>query len=176
MAALYISLPGDPAWWQAFAGVAQVLLALAIFWVTRKYVNLTGDMVKLQTDVLALQKQGEQRELYDRRVRIYDNLMGFLARFARDMKIEFSTIIELYRDTREAEFLFGTEVPAFIDEVAKAANELWTLRPDNAIATGDQPRVNRIHELERWLVTTAFEQAKTLFGRYLKLTDPGGGG
>jgi hypothetical protein len=58
MTALYISLPGDPAWWQAFAGVAQVLLALAIFWVTRKYVNLTGDMVKLQADVLDRQKYG----------------------------------------------------------------------------------------------------------------------
>ena len=27
----YISLPGDPAWWQAFAAIAQAFLGLMLF-------------------------------------------------------------------------------------------------------------------------------------------------
>ncbi len=174
MMARFSFFPGDPAWWQAFGGIAQAFLALAVFWVTRKYVSLTADLVKLQADVVKLQKQGEQRNLYDRRVRVYDCLMGFLAAFARDAKTDFESIMQLYRDTREAEFLFGSEIPAFIEQVAKTANEHRSLRPDSAYAAGDQHRIDRIGEVEGWLAVRAFEEAKEKFGPYLRLTEPEG--
>ncbi len=163
----------DPAWWQAFAAIAQVVLAGALFWITRRYVKLTADLVKLQQEMGNMQQQAERRELYDRRIVIYHDVMKFLAEFARHLKIDFQQIMQLYRDTREAELLFFPEIQEFIDEVAKTANEIWTLQANDAIASGDQTRLNRIHELRNWLVAPAFEQAKTLFGRYLKLTDPG---
>ena len=172
MATWYARLPGDPAWWQAFAGIAQVVLAAALFWITRKYVALTADLVRLQADVVKLQKQSEQRDLYERRVKVFDCTMGFLAAFARDVKIELEPIMQLYRDTREAEFLFGPDVPAFIEKVGKTAHEHRSLRPDTAYATGDQKRIDRITGVEGWLSGPAFEQAKEVFGRYLRLADP----
>ena len=164
-----LSLPGDPAWWQAFAGVAQAILAVALFYVTHKYVKLTAELVRLQADVATMQKQAERRELYDRRVKVYDVLMSFLALFARDMKIELQAIIQLYRDTREAEFLFGSEIPEFIKLAATAAHEHRSLRPDAAIAAGDVKKMERINEVENWLAGKALEEAKEKFGRYLRL-------
>lgn len=178
MAAWYSSLFADPGWWQAFVGIVQAfvgivqgVLAFAIFRVTRKYVLLTADLVKLQADVVKLQKQGEQRGLYDRRVKVYDSLMGFLSEFAREMKIDFPPIMQLYRDTREAEFLFGPEIPEFIDHVAKRAGEHRVLQTENVYEAGDQQKINEIQEVEGWLAITASKEAKDKFGRYLRLAE-----
>ena len=160
-----LSLPGDPAWWQAFAGIVQAILAIAIFAVTYKYVRLTGALVNLQ-------KQAERREQYERRIKIYDAVMSFLAKFATDMKAELQEITGLNRDTREADFLFGQEVPDLISKVARTALEHRTLRVTKAIELGDVEKIKRNAGLEEWLTTTAWKDAKEVFGRYLKLGEP----
>jgi hypothetical protein len=165
-------LPGDPAWWQAFTGLIQAILAFAVFYVTHKYVRLTAQLVQLQASVVALQQQSERRESYERRVEVYDALMTFLAEFIRDAGVEFSSIQRLYRDTRQAEFLFASEIPAFIEKVARAANEHLALDPEAAAASGNAERLARAHELELWLVSPAVEEAKEKFGHYLRLTAP----
>jgi hypothetical protein len=122
-----VFLFGDPAWWQAFAAIAQVLLALALLFVTLRYVGLTGELVKLQADIVKLEKKSNQRELYDRRLKVYESVMAFLGGFAQDVKVELSGIMQLYRDTRDAEFLFGDEIPKYIEHVAKTAHEYRVL-------------------------------------------------
>jgi hypothetical protein len=84
---------------QAFTGVVQILLASALIWVTWRYVRLRGALVKLQADIVDLQKQGERRELFDRRVKVYESVMAFLAAFAQDVKVELPAIMQFYRDT-----------------------------------------------------------------------------
>jgi hypothetical protein len=166
-------LPGDPAWWQAITAVLQTILAFLIFYVTRKYVSLTADLVKLQADVVKLQKQGERREYYDRRFKIYDPLMAFLSKFATDMKVfSIQEIGQLHRDTREAEWLFGPDIPELIRQVANKANQHRTLKVAVGVASGDEEHKKRIAALEEWLTDTAFREAREKFGRYLKLAEP----
>jgi len=167
-----VSLPGDPAWWQAFTGVVQAVLAFAVFYVTRRYVELTGHLVTMQRDIVNLQKQAERRELYDRRLRIYNAVMSFLAKFAQDVKIDLQSIIQLHPDTRDADFLFGPEIPDLIKKIAQEAHRHRALRPDQAIATGDMERLHQIEEIENWLMVSAFEEAKAKFGVYLRLSEP----
>jgi hypothetical protein len=162
-----LSLPGDPAWWQAFAGIVQAGLALAIFYVTRRYVNLTAQLVRLQGDIVNLEKQGKIRELYDRCVKVYDAVMNFLSEFARDLRADPPSIRHLNRDTREAEFLFEAEIPGLIETIRMKASQHYGLRPDNA-ASKD---LGQIEELEHWLTSQAFTEAKEKFGRYLKLAE-----
>jgi hypothetical protein len=164
-----LSIPGDPVWWQAIAGVAQALLAAAILLATRRYVKLTGSLVGLQSDVIVLQKQAAQRELYDRRVMIYDKTMAFLAKFAGSLTVEFGDIQQLYRDTREAEYLFEADVCKFITEVAEKASENRAMK---AVHDTDQDRINRCNELDNWLASTAWEKAKDVFGHYLRIVEP----
>jgi hypothetical protein len=168
-----ISLPGDPAWWQAATGLFQALLALAIWRVTRRYVDLTAELVRLQADVVRLQKQTERRELYDRRLRVYDATKSFLAEFARSMEIDIPAILQLYRDTREAEFLFEPAATDLIQEIAKRASEHRTIRMTHQDPIADQTALNRMHELESWLVETAFAETRRIMGRDLELNQPG---
>lgn len=158
---------GDPAWWQAVAALLQGAVAIALLCLTRKYVNLTDNLVKLQADVVTLQSNAVRRELYERRLKVYDCTMALLARFARDVRVEFADIQTFFRDTREAEFLFDRDVVAFLEQVVKNLNEHWQLRED----TEDQARLNSRNKLELWLVSTAFDEAKGVFGRYLRVTE-----
>lgn len=167
----YISLPGDPAWWQAVAGLLQAGFAVAIFVVTRRYVALTHDLVRLQADVVKLQKDTERRELYDRRIEVYEKCMAFLSSFLRDMKFEFEDIVAFLRDTRRAEFIFDADVKALLDQIYAKANDHRSLsRVPELRRTREQN--DRINQAEQWLVVTAFEEAKQIFGRYLRLVEP----
>jgi len=157
-----VDLPGDPAWWQALAGILQAAFAIAIFVVTRRYVKLTGDLVTLQGEVIALQRQTAQRELYDRRVKVYDTTRTFMAKFSRDVKIEFRDIQELLRDTREAEFLFEKDATGFIDELWHKANEHRVRSTQSPLG---------LEALEEWLMVTSYQDAKRIFGRYLKIAE-----
>jgi hypothetical protein len=74
-------------------------------------------------------------------VKVYDTLMAFLAILVRDLRVEVPTVMQLYRETREADFLFGPEIPDLIDRVAKSALEHHDVRLDGAIASGDVPRI-----------------------------------
>jgi hypothetical protein len=158
-----VSLPGDPAWWQAFAGFIQAVFALALFVVTKRYVTLTKAVVQLERQNLRL-------ALYDRREQICTETMGFLANFVKDMKIEFTEIQSFLRDTREAEFLFEADVVDFLRELREKALEHHA-KSVTYEKTHNQELLNRVHKLEGWLAETAWAEAKRIFGRYLRLAE-----
>jgi hypothetical protein len=127
----------------------------------------------LRNQTTGVQKEGERRELYDRRIKLYHSLTAFLSKFASDMKVDgIQEIMQLHRDTREAEWLFGPEIPELIRQVANKANQHHTLNVAvGGVASGDVAHIQRINALEEWLTVTAFREAKEKFGRYLKLAE-----
>src|SRR5260370_42649605 len=122
-----VDLPGDPAWWQALAGLFQAVFAAAIVFVTQRYVGLTNrlvtsqeqvaaiqehvvksqaNLVKLkeqvvrsQEELVTLQKQAVKRELYDRRLKVFLSILAFIAQFARELKIALPDVHQLLSDT-----------------------------------------------------------------------------
>lgn len=54
---------------------------------------------------------------YDRRLRVYQHLLGFIGWVLRDFKVEPSDVVKSRVDTSEAEFLFGPEIPAYLDRL-----------------------------------------------------------
>jgi hypothetical protein len=115
-----------------------------------------------------LQKEGERRELYDRRIKVYHSLMSFLSKFVSDMKdFSIQEIGQLHRDTREAEWIFGPEIPELIRQVANKASEHRSYVAVG-VASGDE----RLTALEEWLTVPAIQAAREKFGRYLKLAEP----
>jgi H+/Cl- antiporter ClcA len=54
---------------------------------------------------------------YDRRLRIYKDVMAFIALVSRDFEPTFEEVLSFARETVEADFLFGEEVTTFINEV-----------------------------------------------------------
>ena len=167
-----ISLPGDPAWWQAASGLIQALLAFAILLVTRQYVCLTAKLVSLQADVVRLQEQGERLTLYDRRLQVYDATKSFLAAFGRDLTVDIPAVLQLYRDTREAEFLFEPAATKLIKRIADMALEHHKIRVTHGDPIVDQTALTRVHELDTWLMEAAPAETRRIMGRDLELNQP----
>jgi hypothetical protein len=63
-------------------------------------------------------------ENYERRLRVYQEVVKMLRRINRDFKPEWDELIVFNAATIEAPFLFREEIPAYIDEIFSRANKL----------------------------------------------------
>jgi hypothetical protein len=64
-----------------------------------------------------------QLDRYDRRLRIYEEVVAFIVLACRDFKPEIVDVIKFARATAEADFLFPADILAYIDELRKRALE-----------------------------------------------------
>lgn len=127
---------------------------------------------------------------YDRRFRIYRRVIEFLGSACRDFRMPFSEIQRFYHDTMDAEFLFGPEIGAYIEEVRKHAidsesahseyNHFTTMFPlgsDRDVVTkwieehgyDHNDVTKRMHEESVWL-THQFDVAREKFRKYLDVS------
>ena len=61
---------------------------------------------------------------YDRRLRIYEEVKRLLSIITRDANIGIEDLLKFRVATSEADFLFGSDVTAYIDELYKHAADL----------------------------------------------------
>jgi hypothetical protein len=93
-----------------------------------------------------LQKQQLKQNLYARRVEVYFSLRKFLSDISiGNRPLDLNQCMELLRETKEAEFLFGPEIESLIGEIYRKATHLRTLNQLH----GD--RQAEIIEIENWL-------------------------
>lgn len=126
------------------------------------------------------QWQGNKLKLvldrYDRRMRVYGNVVAFLRLVMKDFKPEISDLLKFPFDTAEADFLFGPEIPEYLNELFHRA---WKLR-DSKDAYRDMFRsappeydhgkvVTDIHAEQVWFMAQR-EAAKQKFKKYLDVS------
>jgi hypothetical protein len=115
---------------------------------------------------------------YERRIHIYREVRAVLIRVQRDFKPEIAELQNFITATAEADFLFGPEIPAYIDEIVKRG---WALRSaHNQYRDMFQPVppgydhekvVSEMHEQETWFteqIPTGAAKAK--FKKYLDVS------
>ena len=56
-------------------------------------------------------------DLYDRRLRVYKEIKRFLSKIAVDAAISAQELLEFYSSVSESHFLFGVEIPEYIEEI-----------------------------------------------------------
>jgi hypothetical protein len=159
---------------QALAAVVQAAFAILIWIVTRRYVNLTRDLVSASENQLQVQRQQFRAALYERRLMVFRATMGFLADFLGNLQIEMPKLVAFRRDTLEAEYLFSEEIGTYLDQIAKKASEHYVLskrRNDPRDVNRITELLSQIHSLEVWFAEDAFKEGKELFGRYLRLSE-----
>ncbi|PYQ83798.1 MAG: hypothetical protein DMG02_32985 [Acidobacteria bacterium] len=124
-------------------------------------------------------KSNERRlvlDRYDRRFRVYQLTMDFISLACRDFKPPFAEIQRFYRDTMDADFLFGPEIAAYLDELRKHAIESESAHSEYRDYTMPLPDgydhndvTRRMHEHSVWL-TNQFEVAREKFRKYLDVS------
>jgi hypothetical protein len=66
-------------------------------------------------------------ERYDRRVHIYDEVKRLLSLIVGEADIRFDELLKFRAAVAEADFLFGSEIPKYLDENYSHAVELYRL-------------------------------------------------
>ena len=64
-------------------------------------------------------------ERYDRRLRVYEEVRKILSIIFRDAKASTDDLLKFRTSVSEADFLFGPEIPEYIDNIYKRGLNLW---------------------------------------------------
>ena len=115
-------------------------------------------------------------ERYDRRLRIYEEVIKILSIILRDAKANTGDLLKFRTSVSEADFLFGPEIPEYIDEIYKRGLSLWRWNQEYRDSTQVMPEgydhnkvVNEKYKELEWL-STQFEPAKEKFKKYLDIS------
>ena len=116
-------------------------------------------------------------DLYDRRLRIYKEVIGILVRAIEDAA-ERSELGNLMEETAEADFLFDKNIREYINEIHSHGRKLLTAKRLNAnykVIAGVDP-VAEIKKMEiegRWFAAQVegdFQIARGKFEKYLNIS------
>ena len=113
---------------------------------------------------------------YDRRLRIYEEVRRILSIILRDAKASTDDLLKFRTSVSEADFLFGPEIPVYIDEIYKRGLNLWRWNQEYRDYSQEKPPgydhnkvVGEMHNELTWL-TEQFEPAKQKFKKYLDVS------
>ena len=114
-------------------------------------------------------------DLYDRRLRIYEEVVKVLAIITRDADISYESLAIFRSSVAEADFIFGPEIVAFIDEIYSRGVRLHSAREQyddnlkiNRPDYDHKKTVDEKHDQLAWLVAQ-LETVKERFGKYMAI-------
>ena len=113
---------------------------------------------------------------YDRRLRIYEEVKRILSLIMRDANADVEELLKFRTATAEADFLFGKEIPDYLDQIYQHGLKLWQRNREYCDLYTTPPEgydhklvVDDMHNQLVWL-TEQFEPAKKLFRPYLDIS------
>ena len=115
-------------------------------------------------------------ERYDRRLRVYEEVRKILTIILRDANASTDDLLKFRTSVSEADFLFGSEIPEYIDEIYKRGLNLRKCNQQYRDYTQTKPEsydskkvVEEMNKELTWL-TEQFEPAKEKFKKYLDIS------
>lgn len=112
---------------------------------------------------------------YDRRLRIYEEVKRILSLIARDTDVDMDELLKFRTATAEADFLFGPDIPEYLDQIYRRGLKLWQRNREYRDYRTPQPEgynhqavVDEMHVQLTWL-TDQFTPAKDRFKPYLDI-------
>lgn len=113
---------------------------------------------------------------YDRRLRVYEEVRKILSIILRDAEASKKDLLMFRTSVSEEDFLFGTEVITYIDEIYRRGLNLWRWNQEHRDCTQEIPEgydhnkvVEEMHKELAWL-SEQFEPAKNMFKKYLDIS------
>ena len=114
-------------------------------------------------------------ERYERRLRIYQEVIKMTSLIMRNADAKVEELMTFRANTAEADFLFGPEIPKYIQELFSRGLKLKTANAQYRHAGQEKPPgydhnkvVEEVHAELRWL-TEQFNPAKEQFAKYLNV-------
>ena len=121
-------------------------------------------------------KQKFVLDRYDRRLKVYEEVRKILSIIGREAKASYEDLLEFRRAVSESDFLFGPEIPAYIDEIYQKGINLQYWSGEYRDSSQEKPEgydhqqvVDGMHKELAWL-SKQFIPAKQKFKKYLDLS------
>ena len=115
-------------------------------------------------------------ERYDRRLVVYEEVRKILSIIVRDANVSYEDLLKFRTAVSEADFLFGEEIPAYIDEIYKRGINLHRWNEEYRDYRQEIPEgydhkkvVDEMHRELKWLAEQ-FDPAKEKFRKYLDIS------
>lgn len=105
-----------------------------------------------------------KHELFERRFKVYDSFRSFISAVMREGKTSNEACLSFIRETNQAEFLFGPEIPEYLVRSDREVNSVERLQVDERLRASAENT-----ELLKWF-GNQYDVARRLFGTYLNLT------
>jgi hypothetical protein len=99
--------------------------------------------------------------LFDRRSKVFNSTGELIATVLRLARVEKADLTKFLWETRESEFLFGSDIAAYLHELYGKASDVYSLEA----ATDEEPRKHRVATL-LWFSGQG-DEAKKKFGKYM---------
>lgn len=121
-------------------------------------------------------RQKLKLDRYERRLRVYEEVVKILSIIVRDAKASTDDLLKFRASVSEDDFLFGPEIPEYINQIYKRGLNLWRWTEEYRDYTQPKPEgydhkkvVEERHKELEWL-TDQFEPAKQKFKKYLDIS------
>jgi uncharacterized ubiquitin-like protein YukD len=115
-------------------------------------------------------------ERYDRRLVVYEEVRKILSIIVRDADASYEDLLKFRTAVSEADFLFGEEIPLYIDEIYKRGISLHRWNQEYRDYTQPKPEgydhkkvVDEMHKELEWL-SGQFDPSKEKFKKYLDIS------
>ena len=109
-------------------------------------------------------------DLFNRRLKVFECVDSFLKSVISSASCDFSDIRKLRQGTAEARFLFGKEIPRYIDALVGHGSDLDTWNQKYAHPEYDHDKVVEGRSRERRWLTEQIDEAVTKFKKYLDMS------
>ena len=141
---------------------------------------LTPAIAVVTTYIAYQQWQTNKQKLildrYDRRLKVYEEVRKILSIILRDANASYNDLLRFRTAVSEADFLFGSEIPEYIDEIYKRGIKLHSWNSQYRDANQSPPEgydhkkvVDGMEAELTWLMEQ-FEPAKQKFKTYLDIS------
>ena len=134
----------------------NLLIAGAVALIAYRQYRLAGERFKL--------------DMFEKRFAVYKAAQRFLTVIFRDAKVDLDKLFDFRRDTQDATFLFGEEIPAYLGRLDKQALDLWetkSMRCDLPVGEEKSLLCSKESELLQALIGE-LPNLKNVFASYLK--------
>lgn len=137
--------------------------------------GLLTPVIAIITTYIAWQqwKTNQQKlnlDLYERRLKIYEELIKILSIILRDADVSLEDLLKFRTSVSEADFLFGEDIPSYIDEIYKRGVNLRRYNKECRSDTPERKEYNdKKHKELLWFIKQ-FEPAKEKFKMYLHIS------
>jgi len=114
---------------------------------------------------------------YDRRLRVYEEVRKIIGIILRQGKASYEELLRFWAAVSEADFLYGSEITDYIDEIYKRGVNLQSWTEQYRGSTQEKPEgydhqkvIEGKHSEFEWF-TKQFEPAKQKFKKYLDISN-----